>query len=392
MVAPKRVAEYTWPEERDLWRPDLNMAVAVGYPGQRKKALDSKADVTVVSWDNLKDINRSFKTVVLDELSGYKNHGTNRFKFARRLSKHAEYVWGLTGTPTPNGYMDLWAQMFLIDKGERLGTGLGRYRDAYFNAGKRLPNGIVMWWDLKDFADELIKKKIEDIMLSMSAKDHLDLPELVHNVVDVRLPGQVKTAYNEIREELVTNLELLGLGDEIHTAANAAVLTNRLSQITAGFLFSDEQDGTLTWLHDQKIDALRQIKEETGSPLLVFYNYRPELARIKEVFPDAHTLNEKGVMTEWNHGGIPLLVAHPASAAHGLNLQHGGHVVCWTTTTWSSELWSQANARLHRQGQKHTTMVHTIEVPGSVDRHISKRLAGKITSQDDLLETLRSPL
>jgi len=228
VVAPKRVCEHVWPEETSKWRPDLTLALAAGDPAKRARALDARADLTVISRDNLGDIKRQYPTIILDESSGFKDRSTARWKAANRISKNAQHVWELTGTPSPNGYLDLWAQVYLLDRGERLDTSLTRFRSRYFFPGRSLPSGVVVDWVLRDEADANIRRKIEDICLSMEISDE-HIP--IFNQVEVDLPPAVRRHYKEFEKELVLNLELLG--GEVYSAANAAILTNKLSQVTA---------------------------------------------------------------------------------------------------------------------------------------------------------------
>jgi len=390
VVAPKRVAEHVWPKERGLWRDDLTLALAAGTPTQRKAALDAGADVTVISRDNLKDAKPGYRTVILDELSSFKNRSSQRWKTARRLCKEAEHVWGLTGTPTPNGLIDLWAQMFLVDKGQRLGTTLTGYRARYFVAAGQLPSGVVIDWRLRPEAEENIHALISDVCLYMSSADELDMPPVTYNTIDVPLPPAARKHYQEFKDTLVLDLELIG--DEIYSAANAAILSNKLRQVTSGFVFSDAQDSTYTRLHRAKLDALQEIVDGTGDNLLVFYNYVPESEMIREAFPQARMLDDPGALDAWDRQELPMLLAHPASAGHGLNLQYGGHTAVWASLTWDLELYLQANGRLARQGQEHPVVVHSLECEHTVDKVIANRLEEKEFDQTRLLDHVRSPL
>lgn len=391
VVAPKRVTEHVWPRERDLWRPDLDMAVAKGEPKQRAKQLDRNADVTVISKDNINDLlgRKPYKTVILDELSVYKGRAA-RWKTAKRLTDKADTVWGLTGTPAPNGYLDLWPQVYLLDKGQRLGKHVGPYREKWFKVGWTLPNGVVAEYEIRPGAEEEIRARIEDICLYMSAADHLQLPPVTLNQVDVQLPPAARQHYATMKSDLVLDLELLGL--EVYSASQAAVLSGKLAQITAGFIFSDAQDGTYTWLHEAKLQALSEVVAGTGDNLLVFYNFIPERERIKAAFPQARTLDEPGAIDDWMDGKVPMLLCHPASAGHGLNLQSGGHTAVWTAPTWDLELWQQANGRLQRQGQPDPVVIHVLVAEGTVDESMMARLDTKKVTQDGLLDHLRSPM
>ena len=390
VIAPKRVAEHVWPAEREIWRSELSLEVAAGTPAKRAKALASGADIVVIGRDNIKDVKPGqFRTIVLDELSGFKNRGSLRWKSARKLTDSAAYVWGLTGTPSPNGLMDLWAQIFLLDGGQRLGKTLTSFRQRFFRVGRQLPNGVVIEWVLRPGAAEEIIEKISDICLSMKSADYLDLPPVIHNEVRITLPPKTQKIYDTMVKDLVVEV-----GEQVHTSANPAVLSGKLSQISAGFMYADVEDrlvgvGETTFLDSAKIDALEEIISGTGSPVLVFHRFAEgEKERILQIFPQARYIDEPGVIEDWNSGEVEMLVAHPASAGHGLNLQKGGHIIAWTTMTWSPEEWEQANARLARQGQTHPVVVHRI-VAESVDEAMFLRLTDKITVQDALMLALK---
>ena len=411
VVAPKRVAEETWPEEHARWRPDLSYAGAVGEPDARMAAVKSGADVVVIGRENIGkafgDRKHPFKTVVIDELSGFKNKGSERWKSARRIVKKADRVWGLTGTPAPNGYLDLWGQIYLLDGGVRLGTSLGGYRSRYFTAANQIPvrggRFVVTDWDLKPKADERIREKIEDICLAMTSKGRVPLPEQVLNKQQVRLPRDVMNTYLEMSEELAVDLEDL-FGGYVHTAGNAAILTQKLEQISAGFMYVDAEERGLyerdyTDLHRSKMEALAEIVDSPHEGgVLVFYKYDEERRFLREKFtgkgevPLVRFIDEPGIIKEWNRGEVPILATHPASASHGLNLQYGGHTIVWTGPTWDLELWDQANKRLHRQGQRNNVIVHLLLGKGTIDTFILKRVESKSETQQDLLAFLESPI
>lgn len=389
VVAPKRVAENVWQAERDLWRPDLSIAVAAGTPKQRGEALSASPDITVIGRDNIADVplKHKYKTVVLDEISSFKNRKSARSLLARRLTKTATYIWGLTGTPTPNGYLDLWHPLFLLDRGERLENGIGKYKSRYFKPDKMVWNAglrrkVISSWKLKAGAEEKIQSLISDICLSMTADDYLDLPDVVFNDVVVPLPAKVTKVYDEIAETLVAELEA-----GVVTAANAAVLSSKLSQIAAGFIY-DTDTGETHQLHSEKTAAVQEIVDGTGSPVLVFYRFKAELDRLLSIEGSVDA-KSPGALDAWNRGTVPVLLAHPASMAHGLNLQHGGHTIVWTSLTWEPEAYQQANARLQRQGQAHPVIIHRL-VSCSVDTAIIDRLAGKKSVQDALLSALKA--
>lgn len=386
VVAPKRVALHVWPAERDKWRPDLDVQVAAGTPTQRARVLSSGADVVTIGRENLADVAPGqFRTIVLDESSGYKNLSTQRFKTARRLCASAPYVWQLTGTPSPNGYLDLWAQVFLLDQGYRLGKTMTSYRERYFTAGRRIRSGQVVEWNLAPGSADAITQRLSDIVVSMQSADYLQLPAVRTNLVQVHLPGKVRQVYDELRTDLATQWE----SGQV-TAANQAVVTGKLSQITAGFLYPDRDDldGSTSSLHRLKTEAVTEVVEGTGSPVLVFYRFRQELADLQRALPGAKTIDQPGVARAWDRGQVPVLLAHPASVGHGLNLQKGGHTIVWSTPTWSSEEYSQANARLVRQGQDKPVTIHHVVAAGTVDEQILDVVSGKVTAQEALKEAL----
>jgi SNF2 family DNA or RNA helicase len=392
VIAPKRVAERVWIAERDKWRPDLSMALAVGDPPKRKEAVAEQADITVSSNHPsfIAELKPIYKTVIIDESSVFREKMTKRWRAARKLCVKADHVWALSGTPVPAGLLNLWSQMFLLDGGERLGTTLGGYRGRYFFPGATLPSGVVTEWILREESQGSIHAKIEGICLYMSAADELDLPPTHHNVVDVPLPAAAKSQYREFKDTLVLDLELIG--EEIYSAANAAVLSGKLRQVTSGFIYSDEQDGTYTPLHTAKLDALEEIVDGTGDNLLVFYNFRPEIDMIRERFPQAKMMDDKGALDAWDRAELPMMLAHPASVGHGLNLQFGGHTAVWFSLTWDLELYLQSNGRLPRPGQKHSVVIHSIECPGTVDKIVARALANKDFNQTSFLDHVRSPI
>lgn len=380
--------------------------MAAGRPARRAELLRSGADIVVISRDNLKDavepdVPGRFNTLILDELSGFKSRGSLRWKLASKVIRQMPiqpHVWGLTGTPSPNGLMDLWAQVYLLDGGQRLGKTLGGFRSRYFTATDRLPSGVVIDWALNPGADDRIHRLLEDICLSMSTDGRIDLPPVTVNLVEVPLPPKVRAMYKDMKQDLVAGMDLIG-GREVFSAANAAVLSNRLSQMSAGFLYPDADadasgtPGGYTVLHREKLTALREIVEGTGSPVLVFYRYRAEAELIREEFGAVcRTIDEPGVLQAWDRGEVRMLLAHPASAGHGLNLQMGGHTIVWTTLPWSLEEYQQANKRLARQGQQNPVVIHVLTAPKTVDASILAALENKKSVQQALLDHLESPL
>lgn len=395
VVAPKQVAEHVWPAEVRKWRPELSCAMAVGSPTRRAAAIKAKADITVVTRDNMQSLvstrgKARYRTIVLDESQSFKARSSTRWKMARRLTKTVEHVWALTGTPAGNGLLDLWAQLYLIDHGQRLGETLGGYRQRYFNPAIILPNGVVAKWAIKRGAEEAIHKRLADICLHIPMIG-LDLPDITYNRVPTELPAQVRSIYDSLRNDMVADVDMLG-GTNIVTAPSAGVLSSKLAQVTAGAIYDDTingvSPGTYTRLHEQKMDELAEIIDQSDGGVLVFYRFKFEAEAILKRFKQAVPVSRKGAIDQWNAGEIPVMLAHPASAGHGLNLQYGGNTIVWTSVSFNLEEWQQANARLHRQGQKNVVMVHTLTSPGTIDEHILDVLEGKKTVQEALLAAL----
>lgn len=396
VIAPKRVAEEVWPEERDKWRPDLTLALAAGTPARRKSALEAGRDITVISRDNMGDAvkyARRFKTMIIDESSGFKSPSSVRFKTAKKLIKGGTInrVWALTGTPMPNNMLDLWSQVFLLDSGAALGKTLTAYRERYFSPGRQLPTGVITEWNLRPGAEARIHQLLEPVALSMKAEGRVDLPPTVINDVQVPMTPTVRKLYKKFHDEYVLDLEMLG--GEVHSADTAASLSARKAQLVAGFMYVDEaqyRDGAYDIVHWEKMRALQEIIDGTGSPVLVAYWYKAERDMILKTVPGARSINEPGVVADWNAGKVPVLLVHPASAGHGLNLQFGGHTLVWTTLPWQLELYQQTNARLPRRGQEHPVIIHRLLTPHSVDDDKVLVLEEKKTIQDVLLEHLES--
>jgi SNF2 family DNA or RNA helicase len=372
--------------------------VAKGVPADRKRVLDDKRlDVVALGRDNIGDAaGRSFRTVIIDESSGFKSRASKRWKVAKDhlvFQPGCDHVWELTGTPTPNGYLDLWPQIALLDKGARLGRNITTYRKTYFDPGRPLPNGVIPNWYLKPGAADEIKSRVADICLSMETDDRVYLPELTHNEIVIDLPHSVKQIYRKLKKELVVNLDMIG--GEVHSAANEAVLSSKLSQISAGFLFVDDADirgRKYQHLHNERTNAVAEVVEGTGSNVLVFYRFTPERDALMKALPQAKLLSEPGVIEDWNRGQVPVMLAHPASAGHGLNLQDGGSTIVWSSPTWNAEEWEQGNKRLHRSGQRHPVVIHSIMAKRTIDYLTAARRDGKVDVQDDLLAHLESPI
>lgn len=391
VIAPLMPARHTWPAEVAKWdhTSHLRVSMVMGTASERERAVRRAADVYVVNRENVQWLvglfgrRWPFPTVVVDELSSFKSRTAKRFKALRSVRPRIRRIWGLTGTPAPNGLMDLWAQMNLIDCGERLGRRIGQYRERYFRPGARSGH-VVYDWVLRPGAEDAIYARISDVALSMRAADELELPGRVDNVVEADL-GEAMASYRAFERDQVADF-----GDQEVTAASAAALANKLLQWANGAVYDDE--GTACELHGAKLDALARIVEEAqGSPVLAFYAYRHDLERIMRAFPHAEALTaDCGDLVErWNAGEVPLLLAHPQQAGHGLNLQHGGHIVAWFGLTWNLESYMQANARLDRQGQQGCVVVHHIVAKGTADERVMEVLEGKQSLQDAMMDALK---
>lgn len=397
-IAPLRVAKNTWPDELGKWEhlSHLRFSVAVGTEAERKAALWAKADIYIINRENVQwliedsDIPFDFDTVVIDELSSFKNHQTKRFRSLMKVRPKIKRIIGLTGTPSSNGLMDLWAEYRLLDMGQRLGRFIGQYRAAYFTPDKR--NGQVIFsYKPLPFAEKEIYDKITDITISMKSPDHLTMPELVTAEYPVKLSDKERERYDELRQDLVLKLA----GGEI-TAANAAALSGKLCQMANGAVYGD--DGAVHHIHDRKLDALEDLIEAAnGKPVLVEYWFKHDLERISARLTERHIpfskLDTSESIDRWNNGELPVALIHPASAGHGLNLQTGGRTIIWFGLTWSLELYQQTNARLWRQGQTAETVVHHhIIAKGTIDERIMKALSEKDRTQTALIEAVKANL
>ena len=389
VIAPKRVAEDTWSREHEKWDhlSGLRISKVLGTPAQRMKALKAEADIYVIGRDNVKWLvelmgkSWPFDMVVIDELSSFKNPSAQRFKALRKVIPASDRVVGLTGTPSPNGLMDLWAEIYLLDRGERLGTTISAYREKYFRAGAR--NGYIVYrWEPYSYSQKEIERKISDICMSMSAEDYLELPERMDNEIKIRLSPKEMKQYDQMERE-----QLLRIDGEAVVALNAAAVMNKLLQMANGSVYADGGDAVK--IHEKKLDALEEIIDTTGEPVLVFYSFRHDLEAIKKRIPDARELESSEDIARWNQGEIPVLICHPASVGYGLNLQDGGHVIVWYGLTWSLELYQQANARLYRQGQQKAVIIHHLIAEGTVDEQVMRALQHKDTSQSALLAALK---
>ena len=393
VVAPLRVARDTWPAEISKWQhlKHLTYAVAVGTVKERKAALSAGADITIINRENLgwlidsSGFEFDYDMVIIDELSSFKNHKSKRFQSLMKVRPKVKRIIGLTGTPSSNGLMDLWAEFKLLDFGERLGRFITHYRNNYFIPDKR--NGEIIYsYKPMPYAEDAIYRKISDITISMKSTDHLQMPELITSQYEVQLSEEEEQRYEELKADFI-----LELPEGEITAANAASLTGKLSQLANGAIYDDE--GNIVEFHDRKLDALEDIIESAnGKPLLVAYWFKHDLQRIKKRF-DVREIKTSKDIIDWNNGDIPVAVIHPASAGHGLNLQAGGSTLVWFGLTWSLELYQQTNARLWRQGQSSgTVVIEHIITKGTIDERILKALSLKEVSQNALIDAVKANL
>ena len=392
VIAPLRVARDTWPAEIEKWDhlKGLKYTVVVGSEVQRKTALMKRAQVYIINRENVEWlISRSgipfdFDMVVIDELSSFKSHQAKRFKSLMKVRPKVNRIVGLTGTPSSNGLMDLWAQYRLLDMGQRLGRFIGRYREDYFVPDKRNQQ-VIFSYKPKPGAEEAIYRLISDITISMKGADYLKLPELVINEVDVKLSEKEMKILDVMKRDLIATVK----GEEI-TAANAAALSGKLLQMANGAVYDDQ--GTVLYIHDRKLDALEDLIEAAnGKPVLIAYWFKHDLSRIQKRF-EVEVLSTSDSIKRWNDGEIPIAAIHPASAGHGLNLQAGGSTLIWFGLTWSLELYQQTNARLWRQGQKETVVIHHLIAKGTIDERVMKALNDKNNTQSALIDAVKSTL
>lgn len=393
VVAPLRVARDTWSAEIEKWEhlKNLRYSVVVGTAQERISALSTPADIYIINRESIQwlveesGLPFDFDMAVIDELSSFKNHQSKRFRAFMKVRPKLKRIVGLTGTPAGNGLMDLFAEFKLLDMGERLGRLIGQYRNTYFQPDKC--NGMVIYSykPLPD-AEQRIYDKISDITISMKAADHLIMPELVSTEYMVQLSENEKEKYDRLKKDLIFSTE-----DNEVTAANAASLSNKLSQMANGAVYSDDE--SVIEIHDRKLDALEDIIESmNGKPLLVAYWFKHDLERIRKRF-EVREIRSSEDISDWNSEKIPVALIHPASAGHGLNLQSGGSTLVWFGLTWSLELYQQTNARLWRQGQTaDTVVIQHIIAKGTIDEQIMKALKAKDTTQAALITAVKADL
>lgn len=388
IIAPKRVAETVWQQEIEKWEhlTGLNAVRVLGSAAERRAALNRKASVYIINRENLvwltKNAAWNFDMVVVDELSSFKSHQSQRFKALKAVRPKVGRIVGLTGTPAPNSLMDLWPEMYVLDMGQRLGRFIGGFRERFFVPDKR-NREIIYSYKPREGAEEAIYSLISDICISMKAVDYLDMPKLVDNRVFVEMSAREQKSYDQFAKDMVLSLD----GEELD-AINAAALSNKLQQMANGAIYGE--DRKVLYLHDRKLDALEDLVEAAnGKPMLVAYWFKHDHDRIHERF-SVRDIDTPKDIEDWNSGKILVALIHPASAGHGLNLQSGGSTLVWFSMTWSLELYQQLNDRLWRQGQKHTVVVHHILTKGTIDEDIIRALERKDVSQSALVAAVRA--
>ena len=402
VIAPKKVAEGTWTTEAEKWDHinDLRIVPILGTVQQRERALNVNADVYVINRENVVWLKEHFRNdwpfdmVIVDEASSFKNHQAKRFKALAAVNSHISRMVLLTGTPSPNGYLDLWSQIYLLDSGARLEKRYTHFREKYFLPDVRSwMTGQVYSYKLKKGSEDTILKKISDICISMKAEDYLQMPDIVYDYVPVVLDPAARKIYDQMETDMVLQMQE---DDETISAMSAAALTTKLLQLSNGSVYDENR--VVHRVHACKIEALKEMMEglkARGKSALVFYQFQHDAARIMGMLDDmpqitACTLGGPDIVEKWNRGEIDMLLAHPASSAYGLNLQEGGHHIIWFGLTWNYEQYVQANARLHRQGQKEPVIVHHLVTQGTRDQDVIRALEHKDEAQQYVLESLKA--
>lgn len=399
VIAPKRVAETVWAEEAQNWEhlQHLTFSKIIGTERQRLEAFHRKADIHIISRDNIAWLcgicasSLPYDMLVIDELSSFKNHQSQRFKALRLARPWVKRVVGLTGTPAPNGLIDLWPQIYLMDRGERLGKTITNYRNTYFTPGRS--NGYVVYnYNLQEGSEQAIRNKIGDICISMQAQDYLNMPMLTNNYVKLKMPKDILAAYRKFEKDSI--MKLINSDNEVEiTALNAAGLSNKLLQFANGAIY--DEDKNVYPIHDIKLEALEEIVEEAcGKPVLVAWTYQFDRDRIMRYLSKYRPRELKTAkdIQDWNAGKVQLMLAHPASAGHGLNLQAGGNIIVWFGLTWSLELYQQFNARLYRQGQKQGVIIHHLYMAQTHDEDVILALKNKDKVQMSLMNSIKAKI
>lgn len=392
VIAPLKPAVETWPPEIEKWDhlEHMTYSVAIGDKQTRIDALQKEADIYIINRENVPWLVEYYKKkwpfdmVIIDELSSFKSSKAQRFRALKKVRPYIKRIVGLTGTPSPNGLLDLWPQMFLLDSGNALGKTLTSYRDTYFLPDKRNAQ-VIFSWKLKDGAEETIYKKLDSLCVSMKSADYLQLPDRLNIRHEIEPSKEVLAMYQKMEKDMLLPFES---GDI--DAGSSAILSNKLLQLAGGAAYNE--NGEVQVIHDEKLKALDELLEQAnGQPVLLFYAYQHERDRIKKRHPEAVDVKEPTAVKDWNAGKIPILLAHPASAGHGLNLQFGGHIAIWYGLPCSLELYQQANKRLHRPGQKETVLIHHLLMKHTWDiRVLDQVLTPKEERQNALLEALKA--
>ena len=399
IVAPKRVAESVWQEEAEKWEhlKHLTFSKIIGTQKQRQEAIRAQANIYIISRDNIAWLcalygggKLPFDMVVIDELSSFKSYKSERFKAMRGARLYLKRLVGLTGTPAPNGLIDLWPQIYLMDRGDRLEKTITRYREKYFRPGRTNGN-VVFSYDLMEDSEYIIHKKIEDICISMKSEDYLEMPVRTDNYIKLRMPDSIKKKYEDFEKEKVIDL-LNNQGEESAiNVVNAAALSNKLLQFANGAIYDENRN--VYKVHDIKLEALKEmIEDANGQPVLVAWTFQFDRDRIKEYLKayKPRELKTNKDIDDWNAGKVQVMLAHPASAGHGLNLQAGGHIIIWFGTTWSLELYQQFNGRLYRQGQKEHVVINHLILQGTHDEDVIRALKAKDQKQNSLLNSIKA--
>lgn len=401
VIAPKRVAESVWEEEAKKWAhlKHLTFSKIIGNQTERVEALKRKADIYILTRDNVAWLcayfgggKIPFEMCVIDELSSFKSYKSERFKALRAARPFFKRVVGLTGTPAPNGLIDLWPQMYLLDRGQRLEKTITKYRETYFRPGRT--NGHIVYnYDLMKDSEFLIHKKIEDICISMKAEDYLEMPYRTDNYIELKMPQKLKKQYQDFEKEKILEVFSKEEGNTEISVLNAATLSNKLLQFANGAVY--DEDRNVHEIHSIKLDALEEIIEDSnGKPVLIAWTYQFDRDRILErlkKYKPRQLKNNKDI-EEWNNGKIQVMLAHPASAGHGLNLQAGGSTIVWYGQTWSLELYQQFNARLYRQGQQANVIIHHLILEGTHDEDVIAALKRKDKKQNSLMNSIKAKI
>ena len=398
IIAPKRVAQFTWSDEVLKWNhlKHLRVSKIIGDLKSRVLGLKTDADIYTINREQVSwlveyclenKLTWDFDCVVIDESSSFKNPSSVRFRALKKVADITSHLFLLTGTPTPNGLLDIWAQVYLLDKGKRLGKNITTYRRTFFYPERTGGNGVVFKYGLRDGSEEMIYNLLGDIMMSLKAKDYLCLPNRIDNYIKLEMPPKVRKMYDEFEKEYILEFKN---SDKVIEANSAGVVCGKLLQLANGRVY--DEDKNVIDIHRIKLDALKEIIEDNeGKPILVFYYFKHDFEILMEELKSLNprTLESEKDFRDWNDKKIRILLAHPASMGHGLNLQSGGNIIVWYGLTWSLELYQQANARLYRQGQTESVIIHHLLMKDTIDEDVIERLSKKEKTQDDLINAIK---